>query len=573
MSSVVAVATAYNAAKRLEAIHSEPEFIAFLKTYNQNDSMQRNRLYYTLKYKTVKNIARHIFDSERYDIVDSYLMMYVDLNEISEDGESPMTHCIKKDYFFIFQKLCLSKDIKFDLLADTDEGSALIRATKKKSLFFVLTFCAGAAGQLPAEEVIRIVNLSRKALTNQTALYVATFQKSYNIMEILLRFGADPSSMLSASSGISLLAFATGRNSEIVVKTLLAYGADPAIATKNGRLPANIAKTKGYNIVERVLRRAMAKEALFTPAPVSPAASPLRYMFSQRGETCAPDAMSTLFFEADPIRNDFLASLEDPRLLELPAEPAPDFSTVEKSVETTIKKMEFSERDKTMEIFAHVIPRYKKMKSLERKPHSRRSRKKSLNAGEGVKMLECVVGAARGTGADSSQINKMIDAVLIRNSYRILKKNYNIATAVAQLGRLGDLPEFSKVFGIWLAFSFPIGVGHAVCMLKQDGHWFFGDNEVGMLHRFKDPDFPAKFYEGMKTTEGIQNLAYIIAKGRKTSSSTMAGYLCTADIHYPDKIGWCRDAEPLYPLGSAIVLYQTAPAAGGARTTRRRSRR
>jgi hypothetical protein len=168
----------------------------------------------------------------------------------------------------------------------------------------------------------------------------------------------------------------------------------------------------------------------------------------------------------------------------------------------------------------------------------------------------------------------MIQKMLIDNALGVLTKDYAISMMHVRLSVAPSLPDFSNVFALYLVFGYPIGSSHAVCMFKKGGSWIFGDNEVGLLHTIKDPEFPNRFYEGLRTREGQENLAYVLSKDRKTSSSSMIGYLCANNVHYPPEFGkWGLGF--IQPFIECVVMYQEKPpSAGGGhrRATRRRQR-
>jgi len=422
-------------------------------------------------------------------------------------------------------------------------------------------------------DIRRILNTKRNALTNMTPVYSAIANKNPNILQLILAAGGNPNDFFSERLGITFLFYAVQSSTEEIVKVLLSYGADPDFVRPDGRTAADRAKQLGKVSTERILRNAMAKKSvLFTPQYVSPK-SPLRYMFSQRGVTCAPDAFFTILMEADPIREDFQAALRDERLLALPAPPLADYTDVDKATASIIAAETFRARDKTMEVFASVIPRYKKMKSLEKKS-PRRTRRNSLNAGEGDTTLESI-GGCPASGTLPAKIMRMINIVLTENRFGILKKDYHIAASqITRYKNAETIPTLDKVFAFKIDCGFPGKMGHVVCMFKRSGNWYFGDNQVGLLHKIKDEEVVTEFYKAASKSESMSKLAYVYANDFKTSSDTMKGYLVLGDKHYPpDYKGFSTNA---YPINEVVMIYQsgpTSPLAANAGGARRRTRR
>lgn len=547
-----------------DSLKSEAELVDFLKTYDQNNFEQTTKLSNTIRYKRIKNLALWFIKHERWDIFAKKSYMGFDFDEV-DDNETAFTYTVKIKNLYLFMKI--GEYARLEALTDTKEGNALHRSIQAGYLDFVAGFTKLLAGRrfgYTPEEKLAILNKKRKVIANVCPLFMAIKENHLSILELLLAAGADPNVYYAKSEKmkIPLLSFAVENYSEMSVKILLAYGADPNIPRESSIgppvLPADKAKSLGKVKVEKMLRNAMAKMTVIsTPDYVSPK-EPLKYMFSQRGTTCVTDAMFTIFLEADPIREDFQAALEDGHLLEKPKSPVKNHSTVEKSIASAIASIEFSRRDRVMEVFASVIPRYKKMKELEKKSPTRRNRKPSANAGEGDEILKCVTGS-NSYGTTQAMAARMINLTLLQNKFGILKKNYHIGGVLIDKDRklISEIPPFEKVFAYKITIGLPDRVWHAICMLKQGGKWFFGDNELGLLHPIQDVSIVEDFHKAASSPETLSTMAYVIGKGRKTSSDSMLGYLVVGNRHYPSEYGnFTIDATP---INEVIMFFQESP--------------
>jgi hypothetical protein len=505
------------------AYKTDPEYIEFVKTYMFGDDTLAN-MHSTVKYKTIKNVARLTFDHGTRAAVFDLLRTSIDKNEIGDDGESLLTYCLKKRHAYPFILLSLG-GADLTLLADTPKGTALHRAVKSNNIAYVSYFCIALHLRYPAAEAKRIINLPRKTTPgrNENALFLAMNNQfnNYNIIELLLGNGADPNTILSPEYG-SYLKYAVSQYDTEATKLLLAYGANPATAIE-GASPQ----------LEAILRRALAGE--LNAIVTAPNTEPPIYMFSQRGATCASDTISTVFLEADPIREDFAAALEDSRYITSSS----------------------AESNKSFELIKYITPRYKKMKTLEKLPPTKRKRRASLNTGEGFKILECFGGDA--TGLSPERVEGVLRDYLIDNKFGILKKDYSIRMKTVSLKKSPDtLPPFSNVFSLVLSMGSRVSPGHMIGFLKRGSDWYFVENNMGILHKMTDITFMHALYNSLHDGEGFRTIMYVYPRTPKTSSKYMMGYLCAEDTHYPKEYGnfGKSNTENNFPIHDAYILYQ-----------------
>jgi hypothetical protein len=217
-------------------------------------------------------------------------------------------------------------------------------------------------------------------------------------------------------------------------------------------------------------------------------------MFSQRGYTCGPDTLFTVMFEADPIRRYLLPLLErSPSRL-------------------------IASKDALKRALGLAIQRFQKMKSVERAPVTGPllKRAESTNTGEAAKVLNIVSECGPDDiGMRPGFLKKVIHEIFTYNLLELFPtpnparvvslpekgvkpsaiKTDDVFALIFEVDYYKPEPVeenyenwFERRFGAVNASRKTIG-GHIVAFFKQDGVWFFADNEVGWLHRMKDQSY------------------------------------------------------------------------------------
>jgi hypothetical protein len=580
-----------------KAIGSREEFIAFIKTYHSastaiHNPMSARIMLDTKGAKSVPAMLKLVIEAGRPDLVDG-LIDHVDINFVDIDDRTALLTAIDMRDFVSFKKiLARNPDLHY---GDKDmyRGAAMVRICTDGLTAFLYAlnlhiFKTAKSGDEQRKEL----SWPKMTIIRHTPLIMAVLNHHYNIVEMLCALDVDINAPCRVLQNTPLH-FATRFGDLPMVKLLLSYGADPLKKDKNGRSPRlDLIKEGKYPEIVAYLQDVETGKILKPSVEPNTSNNSLRYMFSQRGVTCGSDIGTTILYEADPIRTDFQSSLTT-NVWSIPAYK-PDLSNLPPALYAEQMKFLRKQKGSYSDLLLYATPRYKKMKELEKVATNTRKRSTSLNAGEGDKMLKCfkpISSDYRGlTIYDSLDFYR---AVLIGNSLGILTKNYNIGLMHVEQDTQKDCPPFDTVFAIELRFNEGVGeVGHAVGLLKQDGLWYFGDNEAGALHKFKDQAFVSAFYADMADSKNRTNIAYMIRNDRVTSTPSMIGYLFKTDTHYPpdfpainaDSLGGFKS------FSNAIILYQTTPVAtagsataaaaaafGGSGTTaggtRRRTRR
>ena len=196
---------------------------------------------------------------------------------------------------------------------------------------------------------------------------------------------------------------------------------------------------------------------------------PLKYIFSQRGDTCATDLAYTIIFEADPIRTYMLAG---------------DYLNVHGAYDVS-------------RALRAAKSRYQRMQLLSKTARpTLRTRERSENAnnnGEklGIEMKTCTSSLLSGTSFND--IYRTFTSVLKRDRFKLLPANLRIDVHTQD-----DAPQpFENVFAMIFYIECKEKeeeLSHAVGMLKQGGEWFFADNEIGLLHPIANKIFVEQLF-------------------------------------------------------------------------------
>lgn len=232
---------------------------------------------------------------------------------------------------------------------------------------------------------------------------------------------------------------------------------------------------------------------------------PIR-MFSQRSVTCGTDVLFTILFEAEPIGKYFT-----PLIAKAPAR-------------LMAHKNEF------VSALGHAIARYKKMRALPAPSDldtSRLKRSNSLNVGEGIRILKMITGSCF-EGTSEQNMIEALSYIIDRNVYENLPPGMFSFTSLPNPHTDPVSLKMDRVFAIIFGLSYfnpppkyrrtlryngdntyyetesnsdedndndntanavLTGGGHIVGFMKYKGDWYFLDNDVGWMHKMRDPSF------------------------------------------------------------------------------------
>jgi hypothetical protein len=200
-------------------------------------------------------------------------------------------------------------------------------------------------------------------------------------------------------------------------------------------------------------------------------------MFSQRGVTCAPDALFTMIMESDYIGDVFEVADLDKITAPAAGSRAERYLSALKGAKKRYTRM-FDR--------SYMFRGFSGMSYVE--PRLRRTFSVANNLGE--KVLMNLTSCEMPIGTLPSHIHEFLDSVLIKNELAIpwlseMKFNVRLASEM----RPDEVLDLDKV-SFLLLNCVPLGdvtaIGHAVGIFQRVGKWFYVDNEVGYLHEFKD---------------------------------------------------------------------------------------
>jgi len=568
------------------ASNSVSELREFLRTASLWVQTDVVRLEELAKAKT-KNILTYTVLEGRWDLIGGFLVAGVEVNELDDSDKTPLFHAVEQcDYRSFLILLKAGADPRITGMKNSRNITPLHYAVEHKMNYFVYVLCLIAKKTAHPGQVL---DAESKTLLNNTPLQKAIMYKNLVAAHLLCAAGADVNK--------NALRYAVQHKKLEFIKLLRSYGADPTIADARGKTALNYADAETLPL----LTNPVVVPALTASANVS-AAAPLKYIFSQRSVTCATDSIFTILFNADPFGADFQeAALSGtvfttkPSNTESVARAAKEKEINEEAERTGyhgLNKLLFIGTRKSAlkpisffdDTLYYAFKRYRAMKGLEAAAAGNRVRRKSLNAGEGIEILKCVTGSSD-AGTPFSEASAAIDALLVKNSYGILKENYNLkhyAYSISEKDPL--LPSMENVCAILLAYNptNPTIMGHSVCMLKIENEWYFGDNEVGYLHKFEDPTFIVSFYKGMGSKCTLfNNMLMMLPPTLSTGTDDFKSFVFHSDGVYPPNPK-ALTAEYLfggimYVLNSFNVIYQEPVADGttdvGSERRRRGTRR
>jgi hypothetical protein len=249
-------------------------------------------------------------------------------------------------------------------------------------------------------------------------------------------------------------------------------------------------------------------------------------MFSQRGETCGPDSLFTILFEADGIRNLFAPYLTGSATVPAPENPYQQALTL-------------------------AIQRYRKMKAASwetmESNNVRPFRTRSANEGEGAEVLrilsECDPTVDKGTKAGT--LKKILQDFFDRDALGLPLST--VASVISIPGT--EIPADKTPVAILLEFDQYVDAinvytkrvwdgnnyseepteeyeakkdnrlnperkhktsGHVTALLRHDGTWYWADNLVGWLHEFKNQDFVTSYLlPALQTSSPLLSMGYL----------------------------------------------------------------
>lgn len=573
--------------------NSESELREFLRTASLAILSDQRRLDDLVKAKT-KNIVSYSILEGRVDLL-FRLLSYgsLDVNELDELDKTPLFHATEQcDYGSFILLLHAGADPRITGIKNSRNFTPLHYAVKHKMNFFVYSICVFTKNTTYATE---IMDAEIKVFLYNTPLQFAIRYDNIIAANIICASGADVNK--------DALQYATYLKKKEFIKLLLSYGADPRKANKQGKTSLDLASSDILPLLTSASSASLVASANIDPAP-------LKYIFSQRGVTCGTDSIFTIFFNADPFGKDFQdATLSDSLF---PSKPSNVMTAEHESRKKEIKEetnrsglygidKELFRITKMLELppisyfddtLFYAFKRYRKMKGLEAAATGggsatgggaatgNRVRRASLNEGEGTEILKCITGRSD-FGTYFHEATDTIERILIKNSYGILKKDYNLKHVSYKLSREDpDIPSMDKVCAILLGFNSPdpSKVGHSVSILKIDGEWYYGDNEVGYLHKFKDPSFMTSFYNGMRSRCTLKNNALLILPSTlSTGTPDFKAFIFHSEGIYPPN-PQALTAEflfggLLYALEYFDIIYQEPPVTVASAERRGRTRR
>lgn len=220
--------------------------------------------------------------------------------------------------------------------------------------------------------------------------------------------------------------------------------------------------------------------------------TPIHYVFSQLGHTCAPDALFTLLFEADII-GPVLRGLN------------------EESFEIQLFKNDAMLGDSVKALLL-ALDRYKEMKELETAARS---------TGPGlVRYMSRNVAKQRGTQISSilrkgyhtcstkatpvDAIHTYVENIVTKNRMGLFGSDQKIKYI---LGTELEEEDIDKIFAcIFVIFKVGIPVGHMMGMYRKGDNWYLVNNELGSLYVAKNPNLITQLFKLMAL--GDDNVAF-----------------------------------------------------------------
>lgn len=91
------------------------------------------------------------------------------------------------------------------------------------------------------------MNPNARDSEGNTALGLALHQRNYAIVELLLKYKADPNLPVKFNTSTTPLEFAVRMDRLDMIEILLQHGANPNNTNRNGQSPIDIAKQKGMD--------------------------------------------------------------------------------------------------------------------------------------------------------------------------------------------------------------------------------------------------------------------------------------------------------------------------------------
>jgi hypothetical protein len=208
------------------------------------------------------------------------------------------------------------------------------------------------------------------------------------------------------------------------------------------------------------------------------------YTFTQKGSTCASDALFTILLQADVVKRLFINNAE---------------KIIRNALDNSL---------------IHAIKRYINMLELESNHVDDRSRRKSINLTEkhGETILktisesECPIGLTRThiTKYITNLQNKLLPTIpTIRNLFFFGGSEFKLNMENESVGK----KNLNNISGFLITYpessSAETKTGHAIAILKINGRWYISNNERGMLEEITDPKFmPILFYKLYNTVDG-----------------------------------------------------------------------
>ena len=402
--------------------------------------------------KTIHDVVR----SHDIAAVSSLLDAGADINAIDEESATPLYYAFLANDMPMFEFL-LSKKPDLEIVFP-DEGRLLDIAVGGQKLDYVRRLVQAGA------DIDHLVN-------GYPHLHSAIYQ-------------------LRDSRHESLTDYLTE-----LIRALMRPGMDLTVKDANKKRAFDLLmETKEFDLARELVHLAAQPAAHYPLLKFFHNTSNRKYIFSQRGSTCGPDAFFTFCFFSDATRPYFRALAADP-------DRVADVEAV----------------DKLGEGIAAAARRFVSFKKLQHNAEATNAagplRKRRPSIGplcDAMGMKEGITGESAGenTGIDVEDIERSSRAIFTENKYGIfptpamlrpVKFDYFEETLVPVPKDL----DLTQIEGMYIGLTHEITdynllmakrgsvlpSGHAISFFKYKGQWVLSDNESEFLHIFKDQSF------------------------------------------------------------------------------------